>query len=264
MCISLFSICLIFVFASKTAFSQQSTQKMKIEIWSDVACPFCYIGQAHLRKALAEFPEKEQIEIEWKSFVLDPTLPDDTAQDLFTSLSERKGMPLNQVMQMTTRVEQMGMQAGLNMNFQSAKPVNTAKAHQLIQLAKAQGVGDAAEERLFKAYFEEGANIAKNEVLVELGKDVGLQAEQILMALNSAEFAAKAQHDIQEARALGINGVPFFRLNGKYGLSGAQPVSAMQQALAQAFSEWKSENLTKASKAETILGASCKPEADCN
>ncbi len=256
---------LVSTFASmQVGFAQtpNKTEKtMKIEIWSDVACPFCYIGQAHLMEALSTFPEKDKIEIEWKSFILDPTLPQQTDDDLFTVLSERKGMPMEQVMQMTAHVENMASKAGLQLNFKKTVPVNTLKAHALLQLAKEKGKGNEAKQRLFKAYFEEGANLGKDGVLIALGKDLNLAEAELKNALSSDAYRLKVQGDVNTARQLGVSGVPFFVLDGKYSISGAQPTATMKQALAQAFAEWNS-----AAKPSTAVveGAACKPEGDCD
>lgn len=239
----------------------ETEKTMKIEIWSDVACPFCYIGQAHLMEALSTFPERDKIEIEWKSFILDPTLPQQTDDDLFTVLSERKGMPMEQVMQMTAHVENMASKAGLQLNFKETVPVNTLKAHALLQLAKEKGKGNEAKLRLFKAYFEEGANLGKDEVLMALGKDLNLAEAELKNALNSDAYRLKVQGDVNTARQLGVSGVPFFVLDGKYSLSGAQPAATMKQALSQAFAEW---NSAAEPSTAVVEGAACKPQGDCD
>lgn len=231
---------------------------MKIEIWSDVACPFCYIGRAHLMEALEKFDHSNAVEIEWKSFILDPTLPSSTDRDLYSSLAERKGMPMEQVMQMTEGVTSMAAKAGLSLNFDKAKPVTTFEAHKVLQLAKRSNLGDAVKLRLFRAYFEEGANPADVETLVRLGTEAGLKAGDIRAALSDPAFAEAVNRDVAEARSMGISGVPYFVIDRKYALSGAQPSAAMLGALQQAYGEKES---TKVAQTEA---ASCNPEGDCD
>ncbi len=236
--------------------------KMKIEIWSDVACPFCYIGQEHLNKALASFPERQNVEIVWKSYILDPSLPEYTDENLYNMLAESKGMPLTQVMEMTHHVNNMAMNTGLKLNFDAVKPVNTRKAHRLIQLAKKEGLGAEIENRLFKAYFIEGANMADIETLKLLGAEIGLEETLIKNALDSKEIDALIDQDLLEARKLGVRGVPFFVIDGKYALSGAQPVTVFSQTIQRSYSEWK--QLQPSANLELKEGAVCKPSGECD
>ncbi|MCA1750251.1 MAG: DsbA family oxidoreductase [Cryomorphaceae bacterium] len=231
---------------------------LKIEIWSDVACPFCYIGRAHLMKALEKFEHGDAVEVEWKSFILDPTLPSSTDRDLYSSLAERKGMPLEQVMQMTEGVNAMAAKAGLSVNFDEVKPVTTFEAHKMLQLAKCSDLGDDVKLRLFQAYFEEGANPADAETLVQIGTEAGLKSEDIRAALGDPAFAEAVNRDVAEARSMGISGVPYFVIDRKYALSGAQPVATMLQAVEQAFSE------KEAAPVSQTEAASCKPEGNCD
>jgi protein disulfide-isomerase len=241
----------------------ESNTKMKIEIWSDIACPFCYIGQAHIMEALADFPQRDFIQIEWKSFILDPSLPLDSEEDLYSSLSERKGISMQQVQQMTANVKQMAQQAGLTLDFDNVKPVATSEVHKVLQLAKQKGLGNAAKQRFFEAYFKEGANIADHETLKALGAELGLQADEIQAALTSPEMQAAVERDLAEARSIGINGVPYFVLDRKHAMSGAQPVGSMRAALDQAFEAWQQSQPASAKIAET-QGASCTPKGDCD
>lgn len=230
---------------------------MKIEIWSDVACPFCYIGRAHLMQALEKFENAEAVEIEWKSYILDPTLPASTDRDLYSSLAERKAMPLEQVMQMTAGVTAMAAKAGLSVNFDNVQPVTTLEAHKMLQLAKAKGLGDGVKHRMFEAYFNEGANPADPETLVRLGTDAGLKADDIRSALTDPAFAEAVGRDVARARSMGISGVPYFLIDGKYALSGAQPAAVMLRALEQAYGEKNAEPVSQTE------ATSCKPDADC-
>jgi len=237
--------------------------KMKVEIWSDVMCPFCYIGKRHFETALASFEHKNLIEIEWKSFLLDPDIPEDVnARNVYEYLAERKGMSVEQSKQMHERVVEMARNAGLNYNFDKAVVANSFKAHQFIQLAKSNGLGDEAEELLFKSYFTEGKNIADESTLVDLGKEIGLSEVDVIDALSSKEFQFMVNKDIEEARAIGVSGVPFFVLDRKYAVSGAQPADSFLGALTQSVNEWKQANPTKLTNLSD--GESCDVDGKCD
>lgn len=200
-------------------------------------CPFCYIGKRHFEKALQEFPEADQFEIEWKSFQLDPTLPEYSEKSVYAYLAERKGITLEQSMQMHKGVVDMAKNAGLAYDFEKAVVSNSFKAHRLIQKAKSNRLGDVAEERFFKAYFMEGENLGKEESLHKLGLEIGLTQEEIQSALTDDEYAYQVRQDVAEAQTLGIHAVPFFVFNRKYGVSGAQPVEVFVKTMAEAMGE---------------------------
>jgi predicted DsbA family dithiol-disulfide isomerase len=171
-------------------------------------------------------------------------------------------MSIEQTVQMTDRVHEMALGSGIEMDFDKALPVNTFHAHRVLQMAKKMGKGPEMKERLFKAYFTEGVNIADHKVLETLAADVGLSEEDLRNALADPSFADAVNADVQEARSFGISGVPYFVIDRKYGISGAQPVQTFDNALQQAFAEWKGAALseTKAS----ADGAACTPEGECD
>mgnify|MGYP003641005662 CR=1 FL=1 len=214
---------------------------MKVEIWSDVMCPFCYIGKRHLEKALQEFEERDQIEIIWKSFQLNPDLPEqaDLNKNVYQHLAEAKGMSYEQSVQMHENVVQMATKAGLKYNFDEAVVANSFKSHRLLQKAKTKQLGNTLEERLFSAYFIEGKDTSSNSVLLALGKEIGLTEEDVNEALTNEKYADKVKEDINESRQIGVNGVPFFVFDRKYAVSGAQPAETFTQVLEKSFSEWK-------------------------
>ncbi|NVJ64664.1 MAG: DsbA family oxidoreductase, partial [Flavobacteriaceae bacterium] len=197
---------------------------MKIEIWSDVMCPFCYIGKRHLEKALEDFSGKDQVEMVWKSFQLNPDMPESSDENVYEYLAKAKGISLEQSKQMHERVEEMAQNAGLNYNFDIAKVANSFKAHRVLQLAKRNNLGDALKEELLKAYFTEGKNVSDKQVLVELSEKVGMTADDVELALTNDSFANYVNNDIDEARQIRVQGVPFFVFDRKYAISGAQPV----------------------------------------
>lgn len=209
---------------------------IRVEIWSDVMCPFCYIGKRHFEKALAQFDQKEQVVVEWKSFQLDPSIPHDLNYegDIYQYLAEKKGWTYEQSVQMHQRVVDMAANVGLEYNFDKAKPANSLKAHKLIQLAKKFGVADELEEALFKAYFTEGRDFGDAEELIDIGESVGIARESVEEALTSDTLVEKVTSDIQEGQQLGLSGVPFFVFDRKFGVSGAQPVEAFTDVLEKA------------------------------
>jgi predicted DsbA family dithiol-disulfide isomerase len=240
----------------------EATNKMKVEVWSDIMCPFCYIGKRNYEAGLKQFTESNNIEIIWKSFQLDPTIPKEpVADNVYQYLADRKGMSYEQSVQMHENVVQMAKRAGLDYNFDKAVIVNSFNAHRMIQLAKTKGLGDAAEERLFYAYFTEGKNFGNSEVLTELGKDIGLTEAEVQTALSDDAYAYKVKQDIQEAQQLGIGGVPFFVFDRKYAISGAQPPEAFLQTLEKSFSEWRKENPIPTF--EVSNGPSCSTDGIC-
>jgi predicted DsbA family dithiol-disulfide isomerase len=237
-----------------------ATAKMKVEVWSDIMCPFCYIGKRKYESALQQFEGSEDIEIQWKSFQLDPTIPEqnDRKQNVYEYLAERKGMSYEHSVKMHENVVEIARNAGLTYNFDKAIIVNSFKAHKMIQLAKTKGLGDAAEERLFYAYFTEGKDFGDTETLIQLGTEIGLDEADIRAAINSEEYAAKVKADIEEARNLGVTGVPFFVFNRSYAVSGAQPPEAFLQTLNKSFAEWRAQH--PAGDIETSTGAVCTPD----
>jgi predicted DsbA family dithiol-disulfide isomerase len=211
---------------------------MKIEIWSDIMCPFCYIGKRHFESALKQFTHAENVQIEWKSFQLDPTIPKmDERVDVYQYLADKKGMSIEQSKAMHENVIQMAKNAGLDYNFDIAVVGNSKDAHRLIQFAKTKELGDQAEEALFKAYFTDGKNMADLNDLIEIGASIGLESQALKAILESDAFAYEMMQDIQEAQNIGVQGVPFFVFDRKYAVSGAQPVEAFLQTLEKSFAE---------------------------
>lgn len=217
---------------------RKKQKKMTIEIWSDVMCPFCYIGKRKLEAALAGFPQRGQVRVEWRSFQLDPQMPTDPEKDVISYLAEVKGQSRAWSEAAHRQVTEMARQEGLEYRFEQAVVANSFDAHRLLQLAKTSGRGDAAEEALFRGYFTDGVNIADHEALARLGASIGLEAEAVRVMLASGAYADAVQRDIGEARQLGIRGVPFFLMNRRYAVSGAQPVEVFRRALDKAFAEW--------------------------
>ncbi|PVH25320.1 DsbA family oxidoreductase [Sphingobacterium corticibacter] len=228
---------------------------MKVEIWSDVMCPFCYIGKRSFDSALAQFEHQDQLEIVWKSFQLDPNLPDVPVEDQVDYLQKRKGMPREQIEGMLHHVTDHAKRVGLDFRFDQLVMVNTFKAHRLIQLAKEKNLGHEAEELLFNAHFVEGKNVADEATLIDLGEYIGLNVDDIRAAFYDDKYSYQIKQDIQEGQSLGVRGVPFFVFDRKYAISGAQATEQFTQTLDKSFSEWQSANPTR--RLDVSGGDSC-------
>jgi predicted DsbA family dithiol-disulfide isomerase len=229
-------------------------EKLKVEIWSDVMCPFCYIGKRRFENALQEFEHKDKVDIIWKSYQLDPTMQSNTGTSLYNYLAERKGISVEQSVNMHQQMTVMAKELGLEYNFDKAVIANSFDAHRFSHLAKVNGLQDKAEEALFKAYFTQGKNIADHDTLIQLGTQIGLDAGLVKQTLNSNQYAEEVKRDIYEANQIGVRGVPYFVLGDKYAVSGAQQSETFLGALTQTWNE---------TQAVTIDGPVCGPDGDC-
>ncbi len=232
---------------------------MKVEIWSDVMCPFCYIGKRKFEHALQQFDNKDKVEITWKSFQLDPEMKTQPGKNTHHYLAERKGWTVEYAKQVSQQVINMAKEVGLNYDFDKAVVANSFNAHRVSHLAKKYNLGDAMEEALFKAYFTEGKNIDDREALIQLGTGIGLNASEIEEVLNSGLYADAVEQDIMEAQQVGVRGVPFFVIDRKYAVSGAQPSEVFLGALNKAWDESGTENNKLSAD-----GGSCSIDGNCD
>ena len=237
------------------------TNKMKIEIWSDVMCPFCYIGKRKFEAALVNFPSRDSVELVWKSFQLSPDMKTDPSKNIHQFLSEHKGISLQEAKKMNDYVTDMADKVGLVYNFDKAIVANSLKAHCFTHFAKQFGKQDEAEELLFKSYFTDGKNTGDIAVLIDLGRQIGLDTEALKVALESGKFVEAVKADIDESRSVGVRGVPFFVFNRKHAVSGAQDSQVFLQTLEKSFAEWRSENPEPLF--EVIDGEICTPDGEC-
>ena len=212
---------------------------MKVEIWSDVVCPFCYIGKRKFEKALEGFDAKEKVEIVWRSFQLDPDMKYVPGQSVHEYLGKRKGGSAAEGKRMNDAMTAMAKEVGLEYDFDRAIITNTMDAHRLIHLAKEHGMQGQMKERLFKAYYTEGENVGDMDTLVQLGVEVGLPADEIRSILQSDTYKQEVKMDQALAAQVGARGVPFFVFNDKYALSGAQPPEVFAQVLDKVWEEEK-------------------------
>ncbi|HUP27980.1 MAG TPA: DsbA family oxidoreductase [Chloroflexia bacterium] len=210
---------------------------MKVEIWSDIVCPWCYIGKRRFEAALARFPQREQVEVVWRSYELDQRAPTQSALSVTEMLAQKYGTSLEGAAAMNERVTGIAAQEGLDYHLENARYSNTFDAHRLVHLATKHGRQDEAEERLMAAYFSEGVSVGDTEALVQLAAEIGLDSAEARTALGGDAFADDVRADEQRARTLGINGVPFFVIDEKYGVSGAQPAATFSEALELAWAE---------------------------
>lgn len=214
---------------------------MKVEIWSDVMCPFCYIGKRRFERALEQFPGRANIEVEWKSFQLNPAMKTEPGKNINQYLSEVKGWSLAQAKEANDYVSNMAAELGLKYDFNKAVVANSFDAHRVLQLAKTSGRGDEMEEQLFKAYFTEGKNIADPATLLELATASGLDSNAVRTVLESEDFTDAVERDIYEAQQIGVRGVPYFVFNDRYAVSGAQATETFLGALEKSHSEWTNQ-----------------------
>lgn len=215
--------------------------KMKIEIWSDVMCPFCYIGKKRFDTALGKFPHKDEVDVEWKSYQLNPHLTTQADKNINEYLAEHKGISIEEARSLNEHVTAMAAEVGLTYKMDEAVVANSFMAHRMTHFAKTKGKQSELEELLFKSYFTEGKNIDDLETLLQLGEEIGLDKNELKSILEGNQFAEDVQKDIYEAHQVGLKGVPFFVYNNQYGISGAQPKELFEQTLQQAYDEWKKE-----------------------
>ena len=216
------------------------SEPLKIDVWSDVACPWCYIGKRNLEAGIAAFsesPDSPSVEVEFHSFELSPDTPVEFAGSSVDFLVAHKRMPVAQVEQMLEFVTQRAAEAGLTYDFDSVQHTNTVKAHQLLHYAKARGLQHEAKERLMAAYFVEGRHVGRMADLADLAAEIGLDRDDVMRSLAEEEYLADVRADQRQAIDYGISGVPFFVIAGRYGVSGAQPPEAFTQVLSRVVSE---------------------------
>lgn len=210
---------------------------MKVEIWSDVVCPFCYIGKRKFEQALGEFAHRADVQVEWKSFQLMPDFVPVPGESIHASLAKKKGVPEAEGRRMSDYMTDAAKAVGLDYQFDKAIPANTFLAHQLIHFGAHQGRQDATKERLMAAYYLEGRDLNSPDVLVNLAAEIGLDAEAARQALLAGTYANEVRRDEYEAQQIGVQGVPFFVFDNKYAVSGAQPSEVFAEVLGKAWEE---------------------------
>ena len=232
--------------------------KLKVQIWSDIMCPFCYIGKRRIEEALSLFEHKDAVEIEWKSFELDATFIASAEDSLVEHLAEKYRKDIDWAQTMLDNMTQNAKSAGLDFHFKKAVLANSHLAHRLLHLAKKHHLANELEELLFKAYLTEGKDLNNLNTLSEIGIAVGLEAEAVAQVLHSNDYSKEVKQDIQEANTIGVQGVPFFVFDNKYAISGAQPATAFLQTLEKVWEEGQFDSKV------TLLNTSTENSCDIN
>jgi len=230
--------------------------RLRIDVWSDIACPWCYVGKRRLEAALGLFPHRAEVEVVWRAFELDPTAPPekDLSLSYAARLAKKYGSSVREAEARIVQLTETARADGLDFRFDQIRPGNTFDAHRLLHLARERGIQDAVKERFLRAYMTEGEPIGRRDALVRLGTEVGLDPAEASDALERGLFSDQVRADEQEAHTLGVSGVPCFVLAQRYAVSGAQPAKHLLQALDQAWTALASSPLVFAE------GAACGPE----
>ena len=210
------------------------SKTIKVDVWSDIACPWCYIGKRKLENAIEQFSlEGGKVEVEFHSYLLNPDMPVEYEGSQKEYLSAHKGIPLMQVASLSDRVRRIAAEVGLNYDFEHQIMTNTILAHQLLHFAKSKGKQAEMKERLMAAHFVEAKHVGQVDVLADLAAEIGLDRQEAIEALESKKYLPDFEADVAQAREFGINGVPFFVLQGQYGISGAQESATFLNAFEQ-------------------------------
>ncbi|MGO9832792.1 MAG: DsbA family oxidoreductase [Polyangiaceae bacterium] len=228
-------------------------KKLRVEVWSDIACPWCYVGKRRLDSAIARFPQAGAVDVVWRAFELDPAAPRvrDRSVSYAERLAKKYGTDVAKANVMLQRMTDVAAGDGLDFHFERVQSGNTFDAHRVLHLAGDRGLQHVTKERFLRAYMTEGEPIGEPEVLVRLGGEAGLDTGEIRRVLAGDAYAEAVRDDEETARQLGISGVPFFAIAGRYGVSGAQSAEALLEVLAQAWAEQ--------SGPEIVEGAVCGP-----
>jgi predicted DsbA family dithiol-disulfide isomerase len=228
-------------------------QPLRVEVWSDIACPWCYVGKRRLEAAVARLPEPLRVEVCWRAFELDAGAPRALPPEPYAERLARKyGAPPAEAQAMIDRMTAVAAGEGLALRFDLIRPGNTLDAHRLLHLSRERGVQGTVKERFLRAYLSEGEAIGDPDTLARLAVEAGLAPGDVRRVLTTDAFAHAVRADEEEARRLGIHAVPFFVLGGRYGVAGAQPVELLQEALGRALAEAQEPLLAE--------GAGCGPE----
>lgn len=235
---------------------QEETPKVIVDIWSDVVCPFCYVGKRKMEKAIAELNATAQVQINWHSFQLDPNFPKGQSMSTTEYLVKRKGYPKDQVVIMQKQVADLGKEYGINFQFEQAKSFNTGDVHRLIHWAKKEDKANELKEKLMHTYFTNGVDLNDVNNILTLVAEIGLDTSKARSVLQGTEYQTEVENDIRKGREIGITGVPYFLINGKQSISGAQRDEVFIKALSSALQNSTGKN-------ETDSQGVCIPNGEC-
>lgn len=238
---------------------------MLVEIWSDIACPYCYIGKRKFEKAMASFAHRDEVDVEWHSYELNPDLPKQALNISYVDyMSKDHGMSVEEVKGFMESLKALGKEQGIDFDFDNLIVANTSDALRLVKLAKESNLADEAEEVLFEAYFEKGRDISSRAVLVELGQKIGLNAQAIESMLDSDRYLEQIEKDIEYSEnGLNLEYIPFYYFNNKHIIQGALEVKDYTDMLEQSFAEWK-ENGKGTGGGEKRNGRACSADGVCS
>jgi predicted DsbA family dithiol-disulfide isomerase len=231
-------------------------RKLRIDIWSDIACPWCYVGKRRLEASLALFAHRASVEVTWRAFELDPAAPPvrDSSVSYAERLARKYGMSVSKAEVAIASMTQVAAADGLAFHFERVRSGNTFDAHRVLHLALERGVQDAVKERLLRGYMTEGVAIGDREALAELAGDAGLDREEVRALLASTRYGADVRADEEHAAQLGISSVPFFVIGGRHAASGAQPAKVLLGAFERAWADPNSQGV------DDVAGAACGPD----
>ncbi|WP_075981859.1 DsbA family oxidoreductase [Bacillus massilinigeriensis] len=237
---------------------------MKIEVWSDFVCPFCYIGKRRLELALSQFPHKESVEIEFKSFELDPYSPKYSGKSIHEALAEKYRMSIEQAKEANENIGRQAASVGLTFNFETMKPTNTFDAHRLAKLAKEKGKEKEVTEKLLFGYFTQSVNLGDHKVLADIAESAGMNREEVIATLeDEIAYANDVRIDESIAQQYQITGVPFFIINQKYAISGAQPTETFANALQKVWEEENPKPIFEDLSGAGAEGTICDADGNC-
>jgi predicted DsbA family dithiol-disulfide isomerase len=237
-------------------FARMNETTLRVDIWSDIACPWCYVGKRRLEAALARFAHKNDVRVVWRAFELDPSAPRLRERTVSHAgrIAAKYGIPVPEAEKRIRQMTEMARADGLDFHFEKVQSGNTFDAHRVLHLAHERGIQDAVKERLLQAYMTEGAAISDHETLVRLAGEAGLDEEQVRAMLAGNAYEREVRGDEASARELGISGVPFFVIGGRYGVSGAQSAEVLLKVLEKAWAEASEQ------ASHTSEGATCGPD----
>jgi predicted DsbA family dithiol-disulfide isomerase len=231
-------------------------RSLRIDVWSDIACPWCYVGKRHLEAALARSDHRDAVVVVWRAFELDPSAPRERERtsSYAERLANKYGTTAREAQARIDRMTDIARADGLVFDFERIRPGNTFDAHRILHLAHEHGVQDAVKERLLRGYMSEGEPIGSHDALLRLGAEAGLDSDRLRATLANDDYAREVRQDEAEAHELGIDGVPFFVLGGRYAISGAQPAELLLQGIEQAWHDIETKPVVLGE------GAVCGPE----
>lgn len=238
------------------------SKKLRVDIWSDIVCPFCYIGKRKFESALGQFQHRDDLEIVWHSFQLFPDYQQQSDKDFYQVLAEIKSQSREWSVNFHNQLAGYAKEVGIDFNFEDIPFPNTFKAHRFTHLAKSQGLQLQAEERLFYAYFTECKDIENNDVLLELAGEIGIEREKVEGLLKSDLYENEVREDFTRSQALGIRGVPYFLIGDELAVAGAQAPEKFLEVLDEGWRSWKYSQTPFIE--QSFDGLSCDPEGQCN